>query len=259
MEKRFDVSPPTDALDASGVMEQAEMQAHAAKDAAKVASPARRTFLAASATACGAAALMAARPAEADILDTLKKFLVLDPIVLNYALEMEELQSEFFSRVGSAPVYNKLDARERHVFDFIGTQDRAHFELLDRTRELRGDKGAGHFNYPNASATLRPRTFQFPAGAFTSRDQLMSSAVDIKQNCVAAYHGAVDLLRDKKSLLAPAVAIAGVDGRHLAVLREIAGLDPIPSSFELQISPQDVGNRLAKYGFQGGAMRGGSK
>lgn len=204
-----------------------------------------------------AASTLLAGGVRADILDTLRGPLDLDPIVLNFAHELEELQSEFFRRLTNSPAYDEMEARERSVISAIAMQDRAHFEFFEALRGKLGARGGGAFETRNASASRRPRVFRFPSKAFRTRADALTEAVTIKENSVAAYHGAVDLLRDKKSLLAPAVAVAGVDGRHLAVLRELAGLDPVPASYELQVSPQVVGKRLGKYGFRGGAMSGG--
>lgn len=225
---------------------------------APVTSPTRRKLIAAGATACGAAALLAATPAHADVLDALKHFLYLDPIVLNYAFEMEELECDFFTRVIQSEVYPHLDAHERSVLSVIAMQDRSHFEALDMARNKYGYKGATHFETMNAEASRRPRVFTYPGNAFSSRDNILNNAIEIKQNVTWAYHGAVDLVRDPK-LLAPAGAIAGVEGRHLVVLRELAGQDPVPTPFEGQVSPQVIGDRLAKYGFKGGGKRIGGK
>jgi len=216
----------------------------------------RRGLLAVGAAACGATVLLAARPAHADILDTLNKFLHLDPIVLNYAHEMEELETDFFDRVLRSSAYHQLEPRERSIFNLIATQDRAHFEALDVERMRRGVRGGDRFETPNASASRRPRVFKFPAAAFKTRENLLRESITIKESVLFAYHGAVDLVSDPK-LLAPAAAIAGVEGRHVMALRYMAGLNPVPTSFEGQVSPQIIGERLSRYGFKGGGMRGG--
>jgi len=217
----------------------------------------RRNLLALGAATCGAIVLLAARPGHADILDTLNKVLHLDPIVLNYAHEMEELECDFFSRALRSAAYNQLESRERSVFNLIEQQDRAHFEALEAERMRRGVRGGDRFETPNASASRRPRVFKFPARAFNSRENLLRESIEIKESVLFAYHGAVDLVSDPK-LLAAAAAIAGVEGRHVMALRYMAGLDPVPTSFEGQVSPQKIGDRLARYGFKGGGMRGGS-
>ena len=215
----------------------------------------RRSFLTLGAVV--GATTMVASSAHADILDGLKNFLDLDPIVLNYAHELQEFQSELFTRITVSAVYQELTARERSVINTIATQDRANFQALDYLRNRIGARAGGRFNSPNSSASRRPRNFSFPSSAFHDRQKMYNLAVEVKENSVGAYHGAVDLLRSKRTLLTPAAAIAGVNGRHLVVLRELAGLDPIPMSFEVQISPQTVGKRLDVYGFKGGARRGG--
>lgn len=217
----------------------------------------RRTFLMGAAF-CAGGLLLSRVPAEADILDTLKKFVYLDPIVLNYAHEMEELEKDFFERAVRSNAYNSLESRERSIINLILEQDTAHFEALNMERERRGAKGAGRFEMPNASSSRRPRVFRIPNGAFRNRANLLNEAITLKENVLFAYHGAVDLVRDPK-LLGPAAAIAGVEGRHLVILRELAGRDPVPTSFEGQVSPQIIGDRLGKrYGFKGGGQRMGA-
>ena len=95
--------------------------------------------------------------------------------------------------------------------------------------------------------------------AFNSRDSLFSTALDIKETVLFAYHGAVDIVAKDSLMLA--AAIAGVEGRHVAVLRELNGMDPVPTPFERRMYPDAVGKRLAKYGFNGGGygQRGGAR
>ncbi len=214
----------------------------------------RRHFLMGAAI-CAGGLLLSRTPAQADIVDTLNKFFNLDPTVLNFAHEMEELETEFFTRALTSQGYQQLDAREQNVFNLIVTQDRAHFEALDMERRRRGTLRSNTVEGRNRSSSQRPRQFRIPAGAFSNRENLLREAISLKEDVVFAYHGAVDLVRDPK-LLGPAAAIAGVEGRHLVILREIAGLDPVPTSFEGQVSPQKIGSRLAnRYGFQGGNDR----
>lgn len=190
-------------------------------------------------------------PAQADILDTVNKIFNLDTTVLAFAHEMEELQADFFERSIRSAVFNTLEQREQAILIEVATQDRAHFELLNMAMKAQGANNGGALVTQNANATRRPRNFHFDRQAFNSRDALFSKAVELKEDSVSAYHGAVHLVHDG-DLLTVAAAIAGVDGRHLAVLREVAGLDPVPNSFENQVSPQVIGKRLGRYGFNGG-------
>ena len=214
-----------------------------------VSSPTRRTLLTTSVVAGAGALLLGASPGQADILRSLKGFLYLDPLVQNFAFEMEELESEFFLRALRSDAYANLSPRAQSVFNLIAHEDREHFEAINKLRDRNGQKGGGHFESMNASSSRRPGLFYFP-NAFRSTKSLMATALDIKETALLAYHGAVDLV-DKNTLML-AAAIAGVEGRHLAVLRELSGIDPVPAPFEAALSPDQVGNRLKKYGFNGG-------
>jgi len=201
-----------------------------------------------------ATGVLSAKPASADIVDFLDRLLDLDPIVINFAFELEELQVDFFERAALSRGFGELSSRAQSTFNLIGMQDREQFEALAKLRAKLGVKSADRFEQPNASASRRPRSFNF-GDAFDSRDSLMKTAIEIKGLAVASYHGSVNLV--DRGNLTLAAAIAGTDGRHLSVLRELAGLDPVPTSFEEAISPQDTGRMLGKYGFKGGGFRNG--
>jgi hypothetical protein len=220
-------------------------------DAQGVKSPARRQFFAL-ATAVGGAAFAGAlfQPARADLVAKLGRIFYLDPTVLNFAFAIEELESDFFSRVTRASGYNQLPPNVRSAFGLMGLQDDAHRELLESLRPEFQARNAGTFETPNTSASRRPRIFSYPS--LNTRDQVLQTALDIKENALFTYHGAAALIGSKK-LLGQAVAIAGVEGRHVSVLREMLGLDPVPAPFEGAITAQAAGNYFARYGLKGGA------
>lgn len=216
--------------------------------------PARRRLLG---TALIGGAVLAAgglgtSVARADLVDFLDRFLDLDPIVVNFALELEELQTDFFERATISKAYGQMSTREQSTFNLIAMQDRQQFEKLDALREKLGVKGGDHFETPNSSGSRVPSRFHFP-DVFGDRVKLMKEAITIKELAVESYHGAVNNV--DRGNLTLAAAIAGVDGRHLVVLRELAGMDPVPTSFEMAVSPQITGRKLSKYGFKGGGMR----
>ncbi len=218
----------------------------------------RRAFLVRTLCAGGvlaAGTVLTPGKAQADILDFLNKLYDFDPVVLNFAHEMEELQAEFFERAAASSVFDALEPAQRNVIYGIAAQDRAHFMALDELTRLNATRNGGAARTQHTSTTWRPRKFTF-GKAFKNKEMLLASAVELKEDCVSAYHGAVHLIKGS-GLLTPAAAIAGVDGRHLAVLREIAGLDPVPFSFENQVSAHKIGNRLSRYGFQGGITQEG--
>lgn len=213
-----------------------------------VKSPARRQLLTL-ATAVGGAAFAGAlfNPARADLVAAVGKIFYLDPIVLNFALELEELQADFFSRATSSFGFAGLDERQKNVIFNIAAQDKAHFEQLGKIRSLRGDRAARS----NQASSARPKFFKY--GSLNTKDQLLTAALDIKENGLFAYHGAVGLLKDP-GLITTAASIAGVEGRHTAALRETMGLDPVPAPYEGALEAQVSGRKLARYGFVGGAQ-----
>jgi hypothetical protein len=216
-----------------------------------VKSPARRQLLALGTAICGATVAGAIfNPARADLVAGLGKVLYLDPIVFNFAFELEELESDFFNRLSSTGAYGSLTTQEQNVLEVIAAQDREHFQALVSLRDKYGYKAAGKLESSNTSASRRPRTFK--TGVMGDRTSLLSAALDLKENALFAYHGAVGLLKDP-ALLEAAASIAGVEGRHVAVLREVMGLDPVPAPFEGALEAQVAGRKLAKFGFNGGA------
>jgi rubrerythrin len=212
----------------------------------------RRALLGAGALA--GAGIVLAGSAHADILRSVKGFIHLNPIVLNFAFEMEELESDFFARATQSNAYKDLPLRARSAINQIAFDDQEHFEALKELRAQTGNKRATNFESPNTSSSRLPRFYNYPGKAFSSTEGLLSTAIDIKQTVLQAYHGAVDLV--DKDTLKLAAAIAGVEGRHLAILLEIAGQDPVPSPFEGALSSQKAGQILGRYGFAGGASRG---
>jgi len=222
-------------------------------DAHSVKSPARRQFFAL-ATAVGGAAFAGAifHPASADIVTQLGKVFNLDATVLNFAFSIEELEADFFNRVARSSGYNKLGAPERSVFSLIGAQDEIHRQMLEDLRPEFEARNAGVYQSPNASDSLRPRIFIYPR--LNNADEIMRAALDIKETALFTYHGAASLLNSKK-LLSQAVAIAGVEGRHASVLRQMMGLDPVPAPFEGAIGAKAADAHFTRYNLKGGAAQ----
>lgn len=213
----------------------------------------RRQILAMATATCGitvASALF--NPARADLVAKLGRFLYLDPTVLNFAFEMEELEKDLFSRVQRSKGYGMLSDQERNFISLFAQQDAQQFDVLNRMRESLGFQDAGASETLNQSNSRRPRFFTYPA--LNDRMSTLQTVLDVKETVLFAYHGAVGIVRNK-SLLSTAAAIAGVEGRHAAILRQTMGLEPVPAPFEGAYDAQNSGYKLGKYGFQGGAPR----
>jgi len=228
-------------------------------EASEVALPGRRRLIAVGAAA-GAAGLLLGNspigptPGHADLVRSLRNFLHLDPIVMNFAFEMEELQKEFFHSAILGSAYDGLQGREKNAFNLMAREDMEHFEAIKKLRARTSNKNSGGFETSNASSSRRPRFFNFPKDAFNNRAKMFATALDIKETSLFAYHGVVDLVHKDHLMLA--AAIAGVEGRHVALLRELNGMDPIPSAFEGSLGAQSAGKHLSRYGFNGGGRDG---
>lgn len=220
--------------------------------ASDVASPRRRQMLAwglSGAAALAIGAFAGTPKADAGIVSFLDKFLDLDAVVANFAFELESLETNFFQRATDSSGFSQLSSVERGVFSRIAMQDAEHRDALDQLRRTHGWQKGGGLSSPNGSNPPFNKQYRF-GSAFNSRDSLLKEAVNIKSLALQSYHGSVTHI--SRSLLAPAAAIAGVEGRHLVVLNEIAGMDPVPSPFEKYTSPQTTGRQLGRYGFEGG-------
>lgn len=215
--------------------------------------PTRRQLLTMATATCGvtiASALF--NPARADLVAKIGKLFYLDSIVLNFAFEMEELQRDLYSRMTRSKGYGLLDGKEQNLIALFANQDAEHYQVLNAARDAFGYKDGGESETLNTFASRRPRMFQYPS--LSSREDVLNTALDVKETVLFGYHGAVGIVRNKK-LLSTAAAIAGVEGRHAAVLRMAVGLPPSTAPFEGAYDAQHTGYKLAKYGFKGGISR----
>ena len=213
----------------------------------------RRQLIAMATVTCGATVAAAMfKPAQADLVAKIGKLFYLDSIVLNFAFEMEELQKDLYGSLSRSKGYGYLSGEERNLIALFAQQDADHFEVLNAARDAFGYKDAGSNETLNTFASRRPRIFKYPR--LSSREDVLNTALDVKETVLFGYHGAVGIVRSK-DLLKTAAAIAGVEGRHAAVLRQVVGLKPSTAPFEGAYAAQQTGYKLAKYGFNGGAPR----
>ena len=213
----------------------------------------RRQLLALATATCGATvAASLFNPARADLIAKIGKLFYLDSIVLNFAFEMEEMQKDLYGSISRSKGYGELSGKERDLMALFAQQDDEHFQILNAARDAFGFKDAGGTETLNAFASRRPRSFTYPN--LSNREAILNTALDVKETVLFGYHGAVGVVRNKK-LLSTAAAIAGVEGRHAAVLRMAVGLPPATAPFEGAYAAQHTGYKLGKYGFKGGAPR----
>lgn len=144
--------------------------------------------------------------------------------ILNYALTLEYLESEFYTQGIAA---KQLSGRELDLVTPIEAHEKAHVEALTATIKKLGGTPAD-----------KPK-ITFPEGTFGSRDTFLQTASTFEELGVSAYHGQVPLIMSG-DILGAAASIAGVESRHAAVLAALIGGTPLPNAFETPKSMADV-------------------
>jgi hypothetical protein len=188
----------------------------------------------------GAALVLPALPARAD-------FPYNDIVAMRFLEEIARLEADFFAKAANSSTADGLQEREVGVLATIARQDA---ELVRWFRAARGNYGLSAYSTfytPNLSTSRPLPDYHFGAGTFNTRSGLYSTALLVKETAVGGFHGVVGEADSPKMIQAFA-ALAGVQGRHLAMLRELAGQNPLVP-FEAALSQRVVAQRLDKYGF----------
>lgn len=136
--------------------------------------------------------------------------------ILNYALTLEFLELEFYTRGLEG---NLLQGRELELVTPIRDHEQAHVDTISQTVT-----GLG------GTPTEKPQ-FTFPEGTFTDKAMFLTAASMFEELGVDAYHGQVANI-ESPEILAAAAAIAGVESRHAAILADLTGGNPFPAPFE---------------------------
>lgn len=138
--------------------------------------------------------------------------------VLNYALTLEYLEAEFYTRAVDAPgLTTTLTGAARTAFITIRDHENAHVTLLKNTIAALG-----------GTAVTKP-TFDFSGGngsgagpyatVFTNYDVLLAVAQAFEDTGVRAYKGQADKLMSNNDVLTAALQIHSVEARHASHLR----------------------------------------
>ena len=126
-----------------------------------------------------------------------------------FALTLEYIETDFYSK---AIASGKLSGRALDLAKRFGDQEAQHAQALEQVVTKLGGK------LPN-----KPQT------AFTldSQTTILQDAVKFENLGASAYLGQADRIASKE-LLAAALSIHAVEGRHAAALSVAAGLSPTP-------------------------------
>ncbi|KAF9204598.1 hypothetical protein BGZ49_005115 [Haplosporangium sp. Z 27] len=148
--------------------------------------------------------------------------------ILNYALTLEHLESEFY-KMGLAKfdenafIEAGFDSKVRDRIVHIGEHENEHVMTLTSViKSLKGDP------VPKCS-------YNFPMDNLI---QFLTVAQALENTGVSAYLGAASGLSD--GLLTAAASIVTVEARHASYLNELKGQLGAPYSFDTPLSPQQI-------------------
>jgi rubrerythrin len=177
----------------------------------------RRRFFAVSGGSAASAALLAAcgdddetsTTASTTDDDMASQFGEGDLGIVNYALTLEYLETAFYNDVAKSGLFKGDDLA---LIKQIGEAEQQHVDALTATAKQLGGKPAAE-----------PRA-EFPLDDATS---VLKLAATVENLGAAAYLGQAANIEDP-DILAAALSIHSVEGRHAAVLNVLTGEEPTP-------------------------------
>jgi rubrerythrin len=139
-----------------------------------------------------------------------------DVDILNYALTLEFLETEFYTQ--AAKQVKGLSKYESDLTKELRDNEGAHVDALTATIKDLGGK-----------PVAKPM-FQF-GGAFASRTAYLKTANVLEDTGVSAYNGAAPMIKSV-DVLAAAGSIVQVEARHAAMIRLVRNRPPAPLGFD---------------------------
>jgi Ferritin-like domain len=150
-----------------------------------------------------------------------------DAEILNFALTLEYLESDFYNVKGKQV---GLSGQARSYAKLFGEEEQAHVNALSTVIKQLG-----------ATPVAKP-TFVFPV---TSQSSFLALASVLENTGVGAYNGAAPSLKSKQ-VLAAAGSIVQIEARHAAAIDLLIEQSPTPSGgFDVPLTKAQV---LAKAG-----------
>lgn len=199
----------------------------------------RRSLLAIGAVA-GAALALPSLPVRADIPYS-------DIMALRFLEEVARLEADFFTKAANSVTAEGIQEREMSALSLIARQDADLVRWFKAARQRYKIGAHSTFFTPNLSTSRPMPQYRFGGGTFNTRSGLYSTAISIKETAVGAFHGVVGQA-DSPDMIQAFAALAGIQGRHAAMLREASG-QPSLVAFEAALSRSEVGQRFDAYGF----------
>ncbi len=129
--------------------------------------------------------------------------------IVNYALTLEYLEAAFYADVAKSGLFKGDDLA---LIERIGQAEQEHVDALTATAKQLGGQPAAE---PKA---------EFPLDDAKS---VLELAATVENLGAAAYLGQAAAIEDPE-ILAAALSIHSVEGRHAAVLNTLVGMPPTP-------------------------------
>ena len=139
-----------------------------------------------------------------------------DVDILNYALTLEYLETEFY--VQAAKQVKGLSKYESDLTKELRDNEAEHVDALAATIKKLGGK-----------PVAKPK-FDF-GGAFGSRAAYLKTANTLEDTGVSAYNGAAPMIASAE-VLGAAGGIVQVEARHAAMIRLVRNKPPAPAAFD---------------------------
>jgi rubrerythrin len=145
--------------------------------------------------------------------------------IVGYALTLEYLETDFYKQ---AVASGKLKGKALALAKQFGEEEAQHVDALEGALKKAGGK-----------LPAKPKG-KFP---LSSEASILKLAAEVEDLGAAAYLGQAARIQDKE-ILAAALAIHAVEGRHAAVLNQALGKSPSPDG--AFAAPADAKTVLAK-------------
>ena len=151
--------------------------------------------------------------------------------VANFALVLEYFEEDFYRQVLANGV---VSGRERRLIRQIHREEREHVALLEEVADKLG------------RAASPPQT-DFESVFSGGQGRTLRVALDFENTGAAAYLGQANKIRSN-AVLADALSIHTVEGRHAAALAEATGATYLPDgAFATPLQPPQVMGRIRPY------------
>jgi hypothetical protein len=131
--------------------------------------------------------------------------------IVNYALTLEYIEADFYEQVVRSGI---LKGRELELAKTVGENERQHINVLKVAAKRLGPSSA-------------PPTTNFEGVLGGGRRRVLRTAAKVENVGAAAYLGQATSIQSTE-ILATALSIHSVEGRHAAVLSRLAGQPFLP-------------------------------